>query len=591
PQACATCGKTGLRQDEDVLDTWFSSALWPFSTMGWPEPTETLRTFYPTSVMETGHDIIFFWVARMMMMGIHFMGEVPFRTVYLHPMVRDEKGQKMSKTKGNVIDPLDITEKYGADALRFTLAALTAQGRDIKLAKERIEGYRAFANKLWNASRFALMNLDGFDASAAGSTPPRTPADRWILARTQRAVNETVAALEAFKFNEAAGTVYHFVWHELCDWYIELAKEAFYGDDALEKRAAQATLVHALETALRLLHPFMPFITEELWHHLRAKVNAGSWPDAIFAARYPTPGRVDEGAERGFGPVIGIVDAIRNIRGEMNVPFKVALEDVEIGALGSEAAATVREELGRIHRLANVRNARVHADGAPTEKRPASAVAVGDGFEVRVGLVGAVDLAAESARIDKEIAKLEADLSGIEKKLANPSFVQKAPAEVVEKDRARADELREKRGKLGAHRAMLSATVDSPGANPGRREQMENQNEQNPGQPAQPASQQSSSTLETMEKLASSAVEVGKAAASAVVSGVEGLVEKVVPAAARPARKPAKKAAPKRKAARKAKRKTAARKAAPRRAKKARKARRPAAAKAARRGGKRGKKR
>jgi valyl-tRNA synthetase len=299
---------------------------------------------------------------------------------------------------------------------------------------------------------------------------------------------------------------------------------------------------------------------------------------------------VDEAAERGFGPVIGIVDAIRNIRGEMNVPFKVPLEDVEIGSLGREAWATVREELGRIHRLANVKDAAVHADGAPIEKKPASAVAVGDGFEVRVGLAGAVDVGAESGRIDKEIAKLDADLSGIQKKLANPAFVEKAPQDVVQKDRARAEELREKRGKLLAHRAMLSATVDSPGANPGRRESMENQNEQNPNQPAQPASQPSqpaSSAMETAERIASTAVEVGKAAASAVVSGVEELVEKVMPAkkkkaARRPAKRKAaaRKAAPRRKAARKAKRKTAARKAAPRRGKKK-----------ARKAGKRGKKR
>jgi valyl-tRNA synthetase len=591
PPSCASCGKPALRQDDDVLDTWFSSALWPFSTMGWPEETETLRTFYPTSVMETGHDIIFFWVARMMMMGLHFMGEVPFRVVYLHPMVRDEKGQKMSKTKGNVIDPLDITARYGADALRFTLAALTAQGRDIKLAKERIEGYRAFANKLWNASRFALMNLEGHEERGAAPTG-RTPADRWILARTQRAVNEAVAALEAFKFNEAAGTVYHFVWHELCDWYIELAKESLYGDEAAKKRATQATLVHALETALRLLHPFMPFITEELWHHLRARVKADAWPDSIYAASYPRPGPVDEAAERGFGPVIGIVDAIRNIRGEMNIPFKVALEDVEIGSLGREAAATIREELGRIHRLANVKDAKVRVDGAPIEKRPASAVAVGDGFEVRVGLAGAVDLAAESARIDKELAKLDADVAGIARKLENPSFVQKAPPEVVEKDRARADELREKRGKLLAHRAMLSAPADSPGANPGRREPMQNENSQNPSQPGQPTSQPAQSpvsgAMDAAEKIASTAVEVGKAAATAVVSGVESLVEKVMPAPPKKtARKPAKKAAPRKKAARKA----TARKAAPKRAAKARKARKPAARKAAKRGGKRAKKR
>jgi valyl-tRNA synthetase len=589
PAACGTCGRTELRQDDDVLDTWFSSALWPFSTMGWPEPTETLRTFYPTSVMETGHDIIFFWVARMMMMGLHFMGEVPFRVVYLHPMVRDEKGQKMSKTKGNVIDPLDITARHGADALRFTLAALTAQGRDIKLAKERIEGYRAFANKLWNASRFALMNLEGHEAGAAAPAA-RSAADRWILARTQRAVNETVAALEAFKFNEAAATVYHFVWHELCDWYIELAKESFYGDDAREKGAAQATLVHALETALRLLHPFMPFITEELWQHLRARVKADAWPDSIYAASYPGPGPVDEAAEKSFGPVIGLVDAIRNIRGEMNVPFKIALEDVEIGSLSRDAEATVREELGRIHRLANVKDATVRAGGAPIEKKRASAIAVGDGFEVRVGLAGAVDVAAESARIDKELAKLDGDLAGITRKLENPSFVAKAPPEVVEKDRARAEELREKRGKLLAHRAMLSATADSPGAKSARRESMENQNE-NPSQPGSSSSQTGSGAMEAAEKIASTAMEVGKAAATAVVSGVESIVDKVMPSKkAKPAaRKPAKKAAAKRKPAVKAKAKgrAAARKAAPRRAASKAKARKPVARKGARKGKKR----
>jgi valyl-tRNA synthetase len=592
PTACGTCGETALRQDEDVLDTWFSSALWPFSTMGWPEETETLRTFYPTSVMETGHDIIFFWVARMMMMGLHFMGEVPFRTVYLHPMVRDEKGQKMSKTKGNVIDPLVITEQYGADALRFTLAALTAQGRDIKLAKERIEGYRAFANKLWNATRFALMNLEGFEAGAGDAGGPRTPADRWILARTQRAVNETVAALEAFRFNDAAGTVYQFVWHELCDWYIELAKEALYAEDPARKRATQATLVHALETALRLLHPFMPFITEELWHVLRAKVKAEAWPDSIYAASYPRPGPVDEAAERGFGPVIGIVDAIRNVRGEMNIPFKVVLEDVEIGSLGREAAATVREELGRIHRLANVREAVVHADGSSPARRAASAAAVGAGFEVRVGLAGAVDLAAESARITKEIDKVEQDLASIDRKLANPAFVQKAPPEVVEKDRARADELREKRGKLEAHRAMLSGTVDSPGADPGRRESMENEN-QNPSHPTSQTAETTSGAMDTVEKVVTTVSEVGKAIGSAVASGVEAAVEKVMPK-----RKPAKKAAVARKpAARKAAARRApakgARKAAKKTAKKTAKksARKPARKPARAKKGARGKKR
>jgi len=591
PRACATCGKAELRQDEDVLDTWFSSGLWPFSTMGWPEPTETLRTFYPTSVMETGHDIIFFWVARMMMMGLHFMKDVPFRTVYLHPMVRDEKGQKMSKTKGNVIDPLVITEEYGADALRFTLAALTAQGRDIKLAKDRIEGYRGFANKIWNATRFALMNLEGYEAAVedARRLPP-TPADRWILARLQRAVNETVAALEAFRFNDAASTVYQFVWHELCDWYIELAKEALYGDDPARKRATQAVLVECLSTAYRLLHPFMPFITEELWHVLRAKVKAEAWSDSILVAPYPRPGPVDERAERAFGPVIGIVDAIRNIRGEMNVPYKVVLDDVEVGSLDRDAEATVREELGRIHRLANLKDAVVRPAGAATGKKSGSAVAVGAGFEVRVGLAGAVDVQAELGRIGKEIAKLEQDLAGVLKKLENPSFVEKAPPEVVQKDRARAEELREKRGKLEAHRAMLSGAESSPRANPARRPAMENQTPQDPNKPAQPASQPAATP---MEQVVSTAVEVGKAAVSAVMAGAEAAIEKVMPArkpakAKKPAAKRAARKAPRKPAARKAVRKPARKAARKVSRKPARKARKPvrAAAKSTRRGGK-----
>jgi valyl-tRNA synthetase len=576
PSACGTCGKTALRQDEDVLDTWFSSGLWPFSTMGWPERTDTLRTFYPTSVMETGHDIIFFWVARMMMMGIHFMGEVPFRTVYLHPMVRDEKGQKMSKTKGNVIDPLDITEKYGADALRFTLAALTAQGRDIKLAKERIEGYRAFANKLWNASRFALMNLGGFVAPPPGADPAalaRTPADLWLLARLQRAVNETVAALEAFRFNDAAGTVYQFVWGELCDWYIELSKEALYGEDAEKKRGAQAVLAHALQTSLRLLHPFMPFITEELWHVLRAQTRATAWPDSVLAAPYPSPGPVDEAAERAFAPVIGIVDAIRNIRGEMGIAFKVALEDVEIGALSPEAEATVRAEAGRIHRLANAPGVKVHPAGVPPARRGASAAAVGAGFEVQVGLAGAVDLAAEAARIAKEIEKLQVERAAVAKKLENPAFVAKAPAEVVEKDRARAAELGEKIAKLEAHRAMLSGT-DSQ-SDPVRRPVPMETNEQKPVTETPPAAAPAPSpvaeVVETAKEMGAAAVEQGKAAIESGMAAVKKIVKRVRKAAAKKAakkpvaKKAAKKAAPKKaakKGAKKAAKKPAARKAA-----------------------------
>jgi valyl-tRNA synthetase len=488
PAACSTCGSATLRQDEDVLDTWFSSGLWPFSTMGWPDRTETLKTFYPTSVMETGHDIIFFWVARMMMMGIHFMGEVPFKTVYLHPMVRDSKGQKMSKTKGNVIDPLLVTEKHGADALRFTLAALTAQGRDIKLADERIEGYRSFANKLWNASRFAMMNLEGHvDRGGDPLAAARTPADRWILARLQRAVNETVEALEAFRFNDAANTVYHFVWHELCDWYIELSKEALNGDDPAKKAAAQAVLVHCLKSSYLLLHPFMPFITEELWGMLRQRVGASAWPDSIMEGRYPAVGPVDEAAEKAFAPVLGIVDAIRTIRGEMNIAFKVALgQETPVHVAVTDAATLALLEAGearRVARLTHVEKLQLHLSAA-TPRVAQSTVGVGAGFEVRVPLAGVIDVGAETARIDKELGKVDADLRLIDGKLSNPNFVARAPAEVVEKDRARAEELRTTRQKLINHRAVVSGADQ-----PMEEKTMENST-QNPSvtpAPAQPA--------------------------------------------------------------------------------------------------------
>ncbi len=507
PVACSTCGTTTLRQDEDVLDTWFSSGLWPFSTMGWPDRTETLKTFYPTSVMETGHDIIFFWVARMMMMGIHFMGEVPFKTVYLHPMVRDSKGQKMSKTKGNVIDPLLVTEKHGADALRFTLAALTAQGRDIKLADERIDGYRAFANKLWNASRFALMNLEGHvDGGGDPIGQARTPADRWILARLQRAVNETVEALEAFRFNDAANTVYHFVWHELCDWYIELSKESLNGDDPARKAAAQAVLVHCLKSSYLLLHPFMPFITEELWGVLRRRVAASAWPDSIMEGRYPTVGLVDEAAERAFAPVLGIIDAIRNIRGEMNIAFKVALgQETPVHVAVTDAAThalLLAGESKRVARLTHVENLQLHL-AAATPRMPQSTVGVGVGFEVRVPLAGVVDVGAETARIDKELARVDADLRLIEGKLSNPNFVARAPAEVVEKDRARVEELRTTKLKLINHRAVMSGADQ-----PTEEKTMEN-NTPNPSvtpAPAQPVG-------EKVEQAATAVVEAVKAEA------------------------------------------------------------------------------
>jgi valyl-tRNA synthetase len=364
PAACATCGSHALKQDDDVLDTWFSSSLWPFSTLGWPEETRELKTFYPTSVMETGYDILFFWVARMMMMGLHFMKKVPFRTVFLHAIVVDEHGDKMSKVKGNVIDPLDVvygatlgrlTQKAeeglapqsaiknieksfpdgippaGADALRFTLASMAAQGRNIRLSVRRVEGYRHFANKLWNAARFALMNLSGFDADRFGDAlregvevASLTLPDRWILSRLQRVAREVDEALEAFRINDAAHAIYRFLWTELCDWYIELAKPVLY-DDTNEvsaqkrKRAAQGCLSTALETSCRLLHPFMPFITEEIWQQLPKPTGT---PGSIMITMFPVADEafIDEAAEREVGLLQRVVGAVRNLRAEYNVP-------------------------------------------------------------------------------------------------------------------------------------------------------------------------------------------------------------------------------------------------------------------------------
>ncbi|HEX7372046.1 MAG TPA: valine--tRNA ligase, partial [Thermodesulfobacteriota bacterium] len=282
---CPACGHSELRQETDVLDTWFSSALWPFSTMGWPKKTRDLEVFYPTSVLVTGFDILFFWVARMMMMGLKFMGDVPFRDVYIHALVRDAEGQKMSKSRGNVIDPLEVIEKFGTDSFRFTLAAFAAQGRDIRLSEERISGYRNFANKIWNASRFTLTHLQGYDPGKPAGEAQLTLADQWILSRVNKTVAQVREGLDAYKFNEAASAVYQFLWHEFCDWYIELIKPALYQDqDPGRKWLAQNVLARVLDTSLRLLHPFMPFITEEIWDKIR-----GVSEDLIIVSKWPEP--------------------------------------------------------------------------------------------------------------------------------------------------------------------------------------------------------------------------------------------------------------------------------------------------------------
>lgn len=438
-RSCAHCGSGNIRQETDVLDTWFSSALWPFSTMGWPENTETLQKFYPTSCLITGFDILFFWVARMMMMGIKFMGQVPFKDVYIHALVRDAQGQKMSKSKGNVIDPLTVIEEYGTDAFRFTLAAFAAQGRDVKLSTERIAGYRNFANKLWNASRFALMNLDGFDPATIDLTRlDLSLADQWILTRLSEAAQNAGRALAEYRFNEGASILYAFTWHEFCDWYIELSKDDLYGDDEAAKARARAVVFTVLEQLLRLLHPFMPFITEEIWQALPG----GRPVDSIMLADYPTGEGLpvnQEGARR-MEWIMEVVKAIRNIRGEMDVPPSKQIAAV-LDCKGEEAVAVMAAGEGYIRALARVVEL---TSGVGVERPAQAATQVAGEVEILLPLAGLVNVEEEEKRLGKEIAKVQKDVEFFAKKLSNEKFVANAPPEVLEKDRGKQKEAEEK---------------------------------------------------------------------------------------------------------------------------------------------------
>jgi valyl-tRNA synthetase len=441
--ACPKC-QGPLRQDPDVLDTWFSSGLWPFSTLGWPDKTPELKTFYPTSLLVTGYDILFFWVARMAMLGVHVMRDVPFRDVYIHTLVRDPEGQKMSKTRGNVVDPLVLMDKYGTDALRFTMAGLAAPSvRDVRIAEDRLESARNFANKLWNASRLVLSNLDGYDPAAARRARPNLVA-RWITSRLAATTLEVRAALGAYRFSDATASLYQFVWSELCDGYLEIAKLALYrADDPARRLATQHTLVTTLETTLRLLHPFMPFITEELWQRLPHE------GESIMIASYPraTRRQVDGGAERDMAVVMGAVTAIRNIRGEMRVPPGVTLA-VTAKPEGTHAAL-LSEHAPLVETLAR---ATLTID--PSASRPrSSALGVVGGTELYVALEGVVDLAAERQRLEKEIRRADEAISFGRAKLERPEFAQRAPADIVEKER-------EKVAAQEALRAKLVASLE-----------------------------------------------------------------------------------------------------------------------------------
>ena len=464
-----------ITRDEDVLDTWFSSALWPFSTLGWPQTDADVKRYYPTNVLVTGFDIIFFWVARMMMMGMHFMKDVPFPTVYIHALVRDEKGAKMSKSKGNVIDPLNLIDQFGADALRFTLAAMAAQGRDIKLATSRVEGYRNFATKLWNATRFAEMNEcmlpAGFDPTAAEQV-----LNRWIAHETVKATREVTEAIEAYRFNDAAGAAYRFVWNVYCDWYLELAKPFMMGEDGPAKTETRAMVAWARDEILKLLHPFMPFITEELWAvtakrdsllvltpwSRRATSNTREQEALIVATAASDPivapilladsapaseDFADDAAEAEIGWVVDLITAVRSLRAEMNI-VPATLTPLVLVAASAEMQARAQRWSDVIKRLARI------ADISFADKAPEGTVQLIVRGEVAgLPLKGLIDVAAEQARLDKELAKAEGDIKRADTKLSNEKFVANAAEEIVEEER-------EKRAVAEARKAKVLEAIE-----------------------------------------------------------------------------------------------------------------------------------
>ena len=435
-----------LRRDQDVLDTWFSSALWPFSTLGWPDETPELKRYYPTDVLVTGFDIIFFWVARMMMMGLHFMKDVPFRTVYIHRLVRDAKGQKMSKSKGNVIDPLELIDKFGADALRFTLTALAVPGRDVKLAEPRVEGYRNFATKLWNAARYAEMNGC---VMPAGFTPAdaKLTVNRWIVGEMARATAEFEDAIASFRFNDAAGAVYRFLWNLFCDWYLEFSKPILQGDDEAAKAETRAVTAWILRETLKLLHPVMPYITEELWERQGGE-------GMLIRARWPDFGKLssDGAADAEMNWVIAVVTQIRTLRAEMNVPNAARLK-----LTYKDASATAVERLQRhdavIRMMGRLESIEAHAG----EIAKGSVQIAAPEATLILPLAGVIDPAAERARLQKEIGKAEGEITSVDRRLGNADFIAKADPDVIEENRERRADFDAARKRLSAALAVLAA--------------------------------------------------------------------------------------------------------------------------------------
>lgn len=431
-EKCPKCGSTHIHQDDDALDTWFSSALWPFSTMGWPDNTELLKQFYPTSVLVTGYDIIFFWVARMLIMGMEFMKEIPFEKVFIHGLVRDSQGRKMSKSLGNGIDPLEVIEKYGADTLRFMLITGNTPGNDMRFYWERVEGTRNFANKIWNASRFALMNMEGYDKDA--ELAPYTLADKWILSRLQDTVKDVTGLLERFELGEAGRAIYDFIWSEVCDWYIEIAKPRLYNKDAAAERAtAQHVLATVLVSAMKLLHPYMPFITEEIYQclpHEAESIMISKWPVADESL-------VDPEAERGMNAIMDSIKAIRNMRAEVNANPGKKIPAIML--VSEDLRKVVAHNDSYIKLLGGIDNLELRPLNG--EKPENAMAAVVTGIEVYLPLAGLIDVEKETQRLSKELAAMEKDLQRAGGKLNNAGFLAKAPEDVIAKERAKYEEL------------------------------------------------------------------------------------------------------------------------------------------------------
>ena len=447
PSACTACGNQDIRQDPDVLDTWFSSGLWPFSTLGWPDDTEDLRYFYPTTVMETGYDIIFFWVARMIMQGLEMTSQIPFRVVYLHGMIRAEDGRKMSKSFGNVIDPLEVMDAHGTDALRFTLLTGSTPGNDMKLSPSRVEANRNFANKIWNAARFVLSNLDQGEPLQEGWELGALPLpDRWIVSRQHRLTQEVTRLMNDYQFGEAGRRIYEFLWSEYCDWYIEISKTRLYGDDPEARRMTQGVLVYVLERTLRLLHPFMPFLTEELWQHLPHQ------GEALIIAPWPEAGPVDERAEGEMALLMEIIRAIRNARAEYNVPPGRGI--AAIMAAGS-AEPLLKSQREMLITLAHIDQGQLTIAEALAEKPEQALALVIGGIEVYLPLAGLVDLDEERARLQEELAKTRQEVARVAKLLDNDNFTAKAPPQVVQKERDKLAMYQEQEAKLEGRLAEL----------------------------------------------------------------------------------------------------------------------------------------